>query len=253
VKRIDGGIEFTKFTTNFNQIKEMQLSKIAGLLEAFKAYLDTSDAQDWLFLWETQERFQQRWHPDSPDFGDMYNQALDNSVTRRLWNAEHYFPKKMMAEFIRIDADFVRRMFQDLFTESREIEGRLGRFVYHCDQLLEVYKDQYKKAPYSSHYHDDQYFMVSLYLSMRYPEIYAPYPHDAFVALLKTVGSTDIPKVTDPIRYFKVAKTLYQMMKKDERLMALHEDRLNPAVHYQGDSLMLIYECCQWNMQQTTR
>jgi hypothetical protein len=253
VKRIDGGVEFAKFTTILNQIKEMQLSKIAGLLEAFSAYLATSDAQDWLFLWETQARFQQRWHPDSPDFGDMYRQALDNSVTRRLWNAEHYFPKKMMEEFIRIDADFVRNMFQDLLSESKQIEGRLGRFVYHCDQLLEVYIDQYKKAPYSSHYHDDQYFMVSLYLSMRYPEIYAPYPHDTFVALLKTVGSTDIPKVQDPIRYFKVAKTLYQMMKKDERLMALHKDRLNPAIHYQGESLMLIYECCQWNMQRTTR
>jgi hypothetical protein len=235
-----------------HKLLSMQLAKIALMLEAFETYLSGKEAHEQIFIWETQQRFQEYWDLEAPDLAQMYQQALENTVTRRLWSAEHYAPKLMMTEFIKSDGAFVRQLFLDLFNESKAVEGRMGRFIYHCDQLMERYREQYKKAVHTSHYHDDNYFMVSLYLSMRYPSLYAPYHHEGFIQLLKTLGAKDIPVVCDPDRYFKVARTLYNMMKKEETLLARHQARLDPALHYSGESLLLIYDCCLWNLRQAS-
>ena len=46
----------------------------------------------------------------------------------------------MMETFWRFDPLTVRLMFDDLFNETREVEGRIGRFLFGCDELLRDYK-----------------------------------------------------------------------------------------------------------------
>ncbi|NTU88981.1 MAG: AAA family ATPase [Actinobacteria bacterium] len=100
------------------------------------------------------------------------------------------------------------------------------------------YRDTHPDCVETRHYHED-YRMVSLYLAFRYPDQYALYDHEAFVAFLKKVQAKDIPLVADPGRYFKVVRTVYNLLAKDESLLELHYRRLDPGVHFMGKSMLL--------------
>jgi hypothetical protein len=168
----------------------------------------------------------------------MYDRSLQNSQTRRLWKRENYEPKEVMLKFVELNREFVRQVFLDLFNEQKEIDGRVDRFIFHCDELLREYKEAHPRSIENSHYHDDNYQMVSLYLAFRYPEQYAPYDFEVFTRFMALLGSRDVPKVNDIGRFFKVMRTVYGFLKKDEALMELHRQRLLPP-HYQGDTLLL--------------
>lgn len=224
----------------------MQLKRLTELLEQFKSSLQTRQDGDTLLLWETQQLFQKNWDTEAPDLAGMFRQSLENSISRRYWSRELYAPKEMMLEFIALDTEMVRIMFRDLFNENKEVDGRMDRFVFYCNEMLQAYKEKHQRPPHNRHYHDDNYAMVSLYLTFRFPDRYAPYDHEAFVHLLRLLHSPDIPVVNAPARWYKVARTLLNLMKKDSDLMEFHTRRLEPGRHFEQESLLLAYEFCMW-------
>ncbi len=225
----------------------MQLKRIQHYLQQYRKYLSTVKAKEQrLYIWESQRLFQENWDMDAEDWPAMYDGALQNSRTKRLWKREAYEPKRMMLELARMQPDFVRHMFFDLFNEEKSLEGRVGRFVYYCDMLLQEYKDKYPRSIDNNHYHDDDYHMVSLYLAFRYPERYALYDAGAFRLLLEKLGSGDIPRANDMERFAKVMNTLYKFMQKEEGLLELHRKRLVGGVHYTGESLLVLYDFYQY-------
>jgi len=224
----------------------MQLKRIQHYLAEYRRYLQRPAARrQRLHIWESQRLFQDNWDADAEDWAAMYDASLQNSATKRLWKREAYEPKRMMLAFIRMQPDFVRHMFFDLFNEDKSLEGRAGRFVYYCDMLLQEYKDKHPRSIDNNHYHDDDYQMVSLYLAFRYPEHYTYYDAAAFRSLLEKLGSTDLPAANDIERFAKVMRTLYKMMQQEEGLLELHQKRLDPRQHYQGESLLLVYDFYQ--------
>jgi len=218
----------------------MNLKKIQEALQQYKNFLRANLRQLSVYKWESLQIFQQRWDIEAEDFKAMYDQSLQNSHTRRLWKRENYEPKQMMLKFIEGQPDYVRFLFKDLFREKAEVEGRVGRFIFHCDELLREYKQAHPRSIENNHFHDDNYQMVSLYLAFRYPENYAPYDFEKFKKLLKLLGSKDLPKVNEVARFYKVMRTLYQFLEKDEELIQLHQRRLLPGKHFQGKSLLLV-------------
>lgn len=219
----------------------MQLKRIQERFIRFKTWLESPKAQETIFLWEAQNHFCQHWNTEAADFADMYDHCLQSSVSRRLWSREHYAPKAMMLEFARQEPEMVRLAFRDLFDETRDIEVRMDRFLFYCNELLRDYKSRNYKPMFNRHFHDDESAMISLYLAFRYPERYALYQHAAFIGMLRDLGSPDLPPAPDPARYFKVTRTLFQMMVKDDELMALHQRRFQPE---EGRGLMLVFEFC---------
>lgn len=221
----------------------MQLKRIQHYLQQYRKYLSTSNAQEQrLYIWESQRIFQENWDMDAEDWAAMYDRSLRNSKTKRLWKREAYEPKRMMLELIRLQPDFVRTMFFDLFNEEKSLEGRVGRFVYYCDMLLQEYKEQHPRSIDNNHYHDDDYGMVSLYLAFRYPGRHTLYEPAGFRLLLEKLGSGDIPKANDMERFVKVTHTLYKFMQKEEGLLELHRQRLQEGLHYIGESLLVVYD-----------
>ena len=219
----------------------MNLKKIQHYFQQYKAYLTNYRADHNLHLWESQRIFQENWTFETEDLAAVYDQSLQNSQTRRLWKRENYEPKRLMLVFLEMEPDYVRHMFHDLFNEDKEIGGRVDRFVFYCDELLQEYKNNNPRSIENNHYHGDNYQIVSLYLAFRYPDQYTYYDADAFVTLLKKLGSRDIPQTNDFPRFAKVMRTLYKMLAKEEEIMALHRKRLRPE-HYQGESLLLLYD-----------
>lgn len=223
----------------------MQLKKIQEALDQFKTHLASEAKEEHLYIYESQKIFQENWNLESSDPVSMYNRSLNNSQTRRLWNRENYEPKRMMLEFWRMQPDFVKQMFQDLFDENKKVDGRVGRFVFYCDELLTEFLEKHPRSREGKHFHQDGYQIVSLYLAFRYPDQYSLYHFDRFKRLLSALGTPDMPATHDFDRFCKVMKTLWGFMQKDEELMTAHRERLEEGKHYQGESLLPVYELMQ--------
>lgn len=219
----------------------MQLHKLKDYLGQYTEWLGSRAAEKRLHYWESQSIWQQHWDKDALDFGAMYEQSLQNSKTRRLWKREAYEPKRMMRNFIAMDSHFVHSMFMDLFNEDKDSHSRADRFVFYCDQLLQQYRQQYPAKIDNSHYHDDGYEMLSLYLSFQYPEKYAPYDGERQRVLLQKLGAANVPLAGDFPRHVKLMRTLQNFINKEEALLSRHQQRLRP-LHYQQESLLLAFD-----------
>ena len=224
----------------------MQLDLLQARIADFRQYLQHRPTDRYLPLYETQLNWQRAWKTTAEEVGMNYDLALQNGTTRRYWKADNYAPKKMILLFAEAYPDLIREMFRDLFNEDRDIGGRIGRFLHHCDELLQEYKAANPRTVENNHFHDDDYRIISLYLACRYPATYAPLAYPAFTRTLNALNTRNPPTLQDLERIFKIHRALYKWLRKDEDLMAAHRARLDPERHYSGDSLVLVLEFCRF-------
>lgn len=222
----------------------MVLSKIQDAIGTYKRWLVQVRQHPFVHKWESLQHFQTHWDLADPDLAAMYERALQNSETRRLWQTENWYPKRMMLEFWRFDPRTVSAMFHDLFQETRDIEARVGRFLFGCDDLLRDYKRAHPLTVENNHYHGD-YRMIALYLAFRYPDQYAPYDFEVFQQTLTRLQARDLPQQNDIGRYFKVMRTLYGFLEKDPEVLAALQRHLHPRRHFQGKTLLLAEDFCR--------
>lgn len=191
----------------------MQLDLLHDYIEAFQA---GRNEDHWISFYEAVDNFQANWNLESEDLSEMYNASLHSMHSRRWWNREAFEPKKVMLAFCKLEPDFCKHAFRDLFDENKAIDGRVERFVFYCGELLDLLKESSPKSKIRSHYHDKEYQMPFLYLALRFPQQYAPYDFEGFCQFLEKVGSRQIPPTHDLERYPKVVKTLSNMLTKHE-------------------------------------
>lgn len=219
----------------------MQLNKLKQYLSDYSAWLKSRAAETRLYYWESQAVWQNNWDEEASDFTGMLDNCLQNSTTRRLWKREAYEPKRMIMAFAEMDSHFVFSMFHDLFNEDKDTHSRADRFVFYCDEMLQQYRRKHPARIDNSHYHDDGYGIISLYLSFQYPNRYAPYEAERLRELLKRLGAPNIPLAGDFPRHIKVMRTLQNFINKEEELLAHHQQRLR-AEHYQENSMLLAFD-----------
>lgn len=223
----------------------MLLNKIQAAIPAYKKWLSEVRTHPGLYAWEAVQHFQNNWNPDSPDPAAMYEGCFYSEQNRRLWQGENWEPRRIMTEFWKFDPLTVKWMFDDLFNETKSVDGRVGRFVFGCDSLLRDYKKARPTSIENNHYHSD-YRMISVYLSFRYPDSYAPYDFDSFKKVLTMLGARDIPEQDDLPRYFKVLKTLMTFLDKDPEVTALVQKHLHPKKHFAGKTMLVAADFCRF-------
>jgi hypothetical protein len=223
----------------------MVLSKIQSAITDYAVWLAETRHHPHIHLWESQQIFQNEWNLEISDLPKMYDNSLQNPETKRLWQTESWYPKRMLLEFWKIDASMVKTMFDDLFNETKEIEPRIGRFIFGCDVLLKEYKSSKPATVENNHYHTD-FKMIALYLAFRYPDVYAPYDFDVFKRTLEHFQAKDIPQGNDIGRYFKVQRTLMTFLEKNEKVAAGLAKHLHPKRHYNGKSLLVAADFCRF-------
>lgn len=224
----------------------MVVAKIQEQIVAYKKWLISLREHPNVWWWESQQVFQDHWQPDAPDFAEMFDQCFDNSVTRRLWQSDHWRPKEIMRIFIRFDTLMVKAMFDDLFNETKDVEGRISRFLFGMDTLLTDFKKDNPTSVENNHYHDD-YRMIALYLAFRYPDQYAaPYDLALFVETLTRLGARELPQANDIGRFFKMHRTIMTFLEKDPEVGALMQKHLHPKKHFTGRSLLLAVDFTQF-------
>ncbi|MEI6409888.1 MAG: hypothetical protein WCR52_10925 [Bacteroidota bacterium] len=221
----------------------MLLAKIQSSISAYKNWLQSVRQHPNLYKWESLQIFQERWNIEDRDPVTMYDSCFQNSENRNLWQSGNWQPKRMMIEFLRADPMTVRLMFEDLYNESKTAEGRCGRFIFGCDELLRDFKRAHVGTVENNHYHDD-FKMIALYLAFRYPENYAPYDFPTFQKTLEILGARDIPQQNDIERFFKVTRTLKTFIDKDPEIEPLLQNKLTPHKHYRGKTLLLVDDFC---------
>ena len=221
----------------------MQLKRLQYYVKAYTRFLYRQEAEERLYMWESQAVFQEYWNLNSPDWPTMYDNALQNTTNRRLWKRESFEPKRIMLLFFSMEPEYVIQAFRDLLNEGKSVDSRMDRFVFYCDELLAMYKDRHPHSIENNHYHANDYDMISLYLSFCYPQYYAPYNLERFTSLLKRLGVGNLPKANDPIRFFKVVNTIYKLMQKEEELMSANRRRIEKQRKcFQGESLLLVHD-----------
>lgn len=228
----------------------MILARIQSLLSDYQQWLQGLRVHPRAYQWESLQQFQLHWDLSAPDPADMFERSFFNSENRRLWQDGPWQPKRMMGLFWQMDPATVRMMFDDLFHEGREIEGRIGRFLFGCDELLRDYKRQNIATVENNHDHGD-YRMIALYLAFRYPESYAPYYFPVFRDSLIRFGARDIPQENDLGRYIKVSRTLMTFLDKEPGIAAAMQNLLQARRHYSGRTLLLVSDFCHFAAQAT--
>ena len=200
--------------------------------------IDRSSQMGQFDNWISLKTFQSNWNTDTLDFKSMYANSFANSLTNDLWEGQSFFPKKSMLAFIDRDPVIIHTMFSELYNENLDIEGRIDRFVYHCD---EISRDIMRTNPhYQSHYHDG-YRMISVYLAFRYPMQYTIYSYPEYKSFMALVKARAVPTTRDIGRFFKTMRTVYGIISKDEELLAVHRElRAGRDDLYQGESLLLV-------------
>lgn len=224
----------------------MQLKKIQHYIAQYKSLLQNYRPYREEYKWESLKVFQDHWDIDAPDFAKMYDQSLQNSESRRLWKGQNFFPKERMLQFIQFQPEFARRMFRDLFDESKSIDGRKSRFLFGCESLLQDYKKDHPSSIENNHDHEGNH-IISMYLAFRYPEQYTLFFYPAFSAFMKKLGSVQVPTPYEFERFFKISRTLHTFLLKDEELIAIHQRKLHPNRHYMASSLLIVHDfywCC---------
>ena len=178
--------------------------------------------------------FNQEWDLGYLDFGSMFTKSFKSNINTRLWKKDNFYPLEVMKEFINYEKEILRSLFRDLMDETKSIDGRVQRFVFYCDQLIQELIAKGKKYP--EHYHGN-YYMPMLYLTFSYPSTYWMYDLKLLKNVLFKLGDKDIPVTDDIIRYNKILKLLNTLLWKDHNFQEWH-DSISDKLKYQDPTMM---------------
>lgn len=218
----------------------MQVSKIKEYLATYPAWMLSEAGQKLRPYWETQQNWQDHFDPATKNLRQAYDRALHNDTNRRHYRRENHDPKGAMLELLAWEPEHVRTCFEDLFDEKRDLEGRVQRFAFYCNELFTQFRLAHPKNRRPAHDHDDDYGTISLYLAGQYPATYAPYSTPLLQTALTNLGALDIPTVADFPRYTKLLATLRRFVDQDEAVMAAYAEFLRPQ-DYAGESALLVW------------
>lgn len=219
----------------------MQVAKLKEYIDLYKSFLKQDQDYFGVYRWESLRHFQQHWDVAAAEFGTMYDQSLQNSISKRLWKREAWYPKEMMLTFIEMDPDFVRSMFVGLFSEDIPVKTRILSFRDDCDLLLDRYLKAAIKPVGEDHFHGNNQ-MILMYLAFHFPDKYTLYDFPAFEQMMRLLKVANIPSPYELDRFVKLCQAMDKFLSKDEELMALHRSRLSPEQHYVEPSMLLVHD-----------
>ncbi|NND33707.1 MAG: hypothetical protein HKN76_14050, partial [Saprospiraceae bacterium] len=179
---------------------------------------------------------------DALDFAKMYDASLSHHKSGSLWGGNHQSAKSAMLIFITNNREFVRSMFRDLFSEQKDLIMRIERFQFHCDQLLEEVRKRNKKI---NHHHHHDFYMPTLYLSMRYPLRYCPYERENFSVILRELEVKDVNYVTLD-RFLKVTNICQSQLMQEPEIPKLLRSKIHLDHSELYESKFLSYEFFQF-------
>ncbi len=215
----------------------MKVQLIDKNKEAFKHNMKSGKLPDTSYKLDVLHTFQKHWDLSELDLKSMVDKSFSVSISGRLWGGSFNSAKSSMLTFIDMNKEFVRSMFRDLMNESIDVTQRVKRFVFHCDQLL---LERLKlKLSDNVHFNDER--MASLYLALRYPEVYTLFDYPIFATCMNKFESRQIPAEFEIAKYFLLCRSIKTILKKDEDLINLYGSKISFPVILEDSLLFLVH------------
>jgi len=159
--------------------------RLSAAIAAYKDYF----RRQWVrekYKWEAVKHFQNHWDIGARDFFAMWQRATEKTLN--LLASNRFLPRAMILNFARANTEEVRKMFTELYDESKELEARVDEFRTRSDTLKEKYDD----GTWKSHYQNTN--AISVYLWLRYPDTYYIYKYSEYLSVAEELGSGFKPK-----------------------------------------------------------
>jgi len=124
--------------------------------------------------------FQKKFNLEALNLAEMLEEALPKSkeTGSNLVQSGNYMPKKMLLEFAREDANFVRKLLSELLSEHESTDKRIDNFI---DEI-------HKKFPLTDrHYYIDARFL-SFFLAANSPDKYFYIKYDEYRKVAQMIG-----------------------------------------------------------------
>lgn len=150
--------------------------------KAFPKLFWTDKQNNEKYKWVAIKHFQVNWDIDAPDFLDMFTQAT--AKTENLLAAMNYFPRGMIIEFCKVAPEDVRKMFRDLFDESKSVVTRVEEFIKESERLRTTYQPE---SGWKSHYQNTN--SITTYLWLMYPDKYYIYKYSECRAVAYAISN----------------------------------------------------------------
>jgi hypothetical protein len=223
-------------------IRGMKLDLINSLKDEYHKALKSGEATPDGLMRLCILNWKKAFDIDEMRLAPVIDVALKNKESGRLWGGERSSIKSGLIMLAEHNADLFWEAMKDLLNEERMIIMRSNRFIHHCDIIFKDLKVVNQKI--NTHY--QSYYSASLLLSLHHPENYCLFDFDLFENFCKRIEVQDLPVDTDLERYYKIVRTVYKIISKDEEFMNTYYSKL-PADIYFGPSLSLVYDLMQFS------
>jgi len=197
----------------------MKLNAINHFKDAFADHLmqhfQKGSVYEEGFKWDVIHQWKSNFSLEELEVHPRFDQSLQNEYSGRLWAGEKFSIKSEMISLMKQNPLLMREAFKDLFNETKDIDMRFSRFLFHCDQTLQELYD--KDDRYNDHKQSN--YSISLYLSLQFPDQYGLYEYEKFYKFMELVENRNIPSEQEKDRHFKSMRALYQVIAKDQEFM----------------------------------
>lgn len=204
----------------------INIEKLKPILEGYKTYFP-SHWDDEKYKWEAVKHFQDHWNIDAENFGDMFKQATDK--TFKLLASGYAYPRGMITNFAKADAEATRAMFRNLFDESQDLAARVDAFQAAAENMRAKYDD----GTWRNHYQNTN--AISTYLWLRYPDKYYIYKYELYRAAATELSADYKPKrngsVDSMIGGFKMYDEICKAIVADSDIPAMVKNALTPTCY----------------------
>jgi hypothetical protein len=193
-------------------------------IPSFIDFLSDRNCREDYLLYEIQESWKSNWNLENSDLTKTYDVSLKSKISNRLWRTHDYEPKDMMIHLMSFDKEMIRYIFKDLFNETKPIDLKIQRFIYHCDQIFTEYRKVNQNQKLRSHYQD--HFIISVYLFLNNPKKYLLFSEPKFISAMTSLGARNIKAPVSTESYYKTGAILGKFLGENKNLMDVVKSKL---------------------------
>ena len=207
------------------------------LIELYKQYLKEDGLDQEQYKWEAIHHFQQTFDIEADDFTDNFKTATSKAANLVYQNSIGFIRKA-----VQYYPEEVRKMFEELYDESKPLQERTEAFIEGAEDLLPGVVEKHGKK--LSHQQDER--TICYYLTMRYPDIYPLYKNETYQYLLSVLGIQESKPAGEKLfHYLELAEELIPAIESDGDVIDMVEDLLTEEC-YQGEQKWLVFQDVLW-------
>jgi hypothetical protein len=125
----------------------MKLHLLEKAIDQFIASALRTDSIDWYYPHALVSEFHTHWSaPIQQSLKEIYDHCLRSEISQRWWKREQYRPKEIMLDLIDADPELATIAWKDLANDTATLDGRLSRFEYYCNELLQIHRQKHFRS-----------------------------------------------------------------------------------------------------------